>query len=230
MFTNQKLLGALLILFIIGGVGYFAFSKFKQEVNIAISSPSPSPVVLDFVFNKTPTQESSAAQPTPLPTELSLARNKSLQHFPGVLTQESLQNKKAVIQTVKGIIQLQVYTEATMAASNFIFLAANGFYDGLALHRVEDWVVQGGDPTGTGSGGPGYQFSDEPITRAYVRGIVAMANSGPDTNGSQFFILKKDYPLPPSYTIFGQVISGLDVVDKITAGDVMQKVTIQKLQ
>jgi len=141
-----------------------------------------------------------------------------------------LQNKQALIQTAKGIIQLQIYPEASMAASNFMILAANGFYDGLTFHRVEDWVVQGGDPTGTGSGGPGYQFPDEPVNRAYVRGIVAMANSGPNTNGSQFFILKKDYSLAPNYTIFGMVISGQDIVEKLTVGDVMQKVTVQNLQ
>ncbi|MBI2330131.1 peptidylprolyl isomerase [Candidatus Daviesbacteria bacterium] len=135
-----------------------------------------------------------------------------------------------MIQTSKGIIQLQIYPEASMAASNFILLSANGFYDGLTFHRVEDWVIQGGDPTGTGSGGPGYQFPDEPVNREYVRGIVAMANSGPDTNGSQFFILKKDSPLPPNYTIFGAVISGREVVDKISIGDVMQRVVIQNLQ
>lgn len=117
-----------------------------------------------------------------------------------------------------------------MAASNFILLAANGFYDGLTFHRVEDWVVQGGDPEGSGRGGPGYQFPDEPVNRPYVKGIVAMANSGPNTNGSQFFILKKNTPLPPSYTIFGQIISGQETVDKMIAGDIMQKVVIQNLQ
>ena len=111
-----------------------------------------------------------------------------------------------------------------------MILAANGFYDGLTFHRVEDWVVQGGDPSGTGSGGPGYQFPDELVTNEYKKGIVAYANSGPNTNGSQFFILKKDYPLEPKYTVFGQVISGMEVVEKITIGDVMQKVVIQSLK
>jgi len=156
-----------------------------------------------------------------------LAKNKKLAQFPGSLKPEVLQNKKALIQTAKGVIELKIYPEATMAASNFMILASNGFYDGLIFHRVEDWVVQGGDPTGTGSGGPGYQFQDEPVTRPYIKGTVAMANSGPNTNGSQFFILTKDYPLQPDYTIFGQVTSGQDVVDKLTVGDVMQKVVIQ---
>lgn len=229
MFTNQKVLGILLIVFLIGTGIYFVFSKFKQEVSSAsaLSSPSPSPSALDFAFNKTP---APAQQQQPQSSELPLSKNKKLAQFPGSLKPEILENKKAIIQTSKGMIQLQIYPEATMAASNFILLSANGFYDGLTFHRVEDWVIQGGDPTGTGSGGPGYQFPDEPVSREYVEGIVAMANSGPNTNGSQFFILKKGTPLPPNYTIFGQVLSGQDVVSKISVGDIMQKVTIQILQ
>ena len=91
-------------------------------------------------------------------------------------------------------------------------------------------MIQGGDPLGNGTGGPGYRFEDEPVTKKYDKGIVAMANAGPNTNGSQFFIMLEDNPqLPPNYTIFGKVISGQDVVDKIVIGDVMQKVTIENL-
>ena len=246
MFTNQKLLTALLILFIIGGGGYFAVTKFKQEVGQAIASPSPTPQ-LDFLFNKTPspttvpqTQNGQTQQvqrqpiqgQAPLPTELPLAKNKHLAQFPGVLKPEILQNKKAVMQTNKGIIQLQIYPEASMAASNFMILAANGFYDGLKFHRVESgFVVQGGDPLGNGTGGPGYSFADEAVTKDYLKGTVAMANAGPNTNGSQFFILLADHPeLPKNYTIFGQVIAGMDVVEKIAVGDIIQKAVIQNLQ
>lgn len=214
-----------------GAISYFTYSKFKQEVLEAKATPSPSPQVLNFNINKTPTP---APQPSDLPlaknNERILLRNKKLAQFPGIVSLADLQNKKAIIQTKKGLIELEVYPEATMAASNFLILAANGFYDELTFHRVEDWVVQGGDPTGTGSGGPGYQFRDEPVNRPYLKGVVAMANAGPDTNGSQFFILKQDYPLPPKYTIFGQVISGIDIVSQIAVGDVMQKVVIQPLK
>lgn len=238
MFTNQKLLTVLLILFIVGGAGYFTFNKFKQEVKNASASPSPSPLGLDFLINKTPApapgrpanQQTQQSQSNPQTQERPLVKNKRLSQFPGMLTAESLQNKKAVIQTAKGIIQLKIYPEASVAASNFMILAANGFYDGLTFHRVEDWVIQGGDPNGDGRGGPGYQFPDEPVTRPYIKGVVAMANSGPNTNGSQFFILKTDYALQPNYTIFGQVISGQDVVEKISIGDMMQTVVIQNLQ
>lgn len=231
MFTNQKLLGILLVVFVVGTGIYFMFSKFKQDVNNAttVASPSPSASPLEFLFNKTPAP-AAAGQQQAQPSDLPLSKNKKLSQFPGLLKPEILANKKAIIQTSKGVIQLEIYPEATMAASNFILLSANGFYDGLTFHRVEDWVIQGGDPEGTGRGGPGYQFPDEPVTRTYVPGIVAMANSGPNTNGSQFFIMKKDTPLPPNYTIFGQVISGQDVVDNTAVGDVMQKVIIQNLQ
>ncbi|MDP3948152.1 MAG: peptidylprolyl isomerase [bacterium] len=227
MFTNQKILGILLILFIFGAGIYFTVSRFKQDVSNVVATPSPSPATLDFLLTKSPAPANGQQAQS---AELPLAKNKKLSQFPGKLAPEELQNKKAIIQTAKGLISLQIYPEATMAASNFILLSANGFYDGLTFHRVEDWVVQGGDPTGNGTGGPGYQFPDEPVNRAYIKGIVAMANSGPNTNGSQFFILKKDTPLPPNYTIFGTVTAGMDVVEKITIGDMMQKVVIQNMQ
>src|SRR3989344_2660206 len=91
----------------------------------------------------------------------------------------------------------------------------------------EEIVIQGGDPKGNGTGDPGYKFSDEPVIRDYTRGIVAMANSGPNTNGSQFFIMLADTSLPKQYTIFGNVTSGMEVVDQIQVGDVMEKVTIE---
>lgn len=235
MFTNQKLLGVLLILFIIGAGVYLTVSKFKQDISSIQASPSPSPSDLSFIFNKS---DKPAGTGAPQATELPLSRNKKLSQFPGVLKPEVLQNeagkptKKAIIQTNKGIIQLKIYPEASMAASNFILLAANGFYDGLKFHRVESgFVIQGGDPLGDGTGGPGYQFPDEKVLGDYVKGVVAMANSGPDTNGSQFFIMLEDHPeLPKKYTIFGAVIAGMDVVEKIAVGDIMQKIVIQNLQ
>lgn len=227
MFTNQKVLAAILIIFLIGAAGYFTVSRFKADVSEAQVSPTPTPPALSFTFGPGSTGSPAISQG---PARPALEHIKHLDKFPGLLTPDVLANKAAVIQTKKGNIALQIYPEATKAASNFILLAANGFYDGLTFHRVEDWVVQGGDPAGDGTGGPGYQFADEPVTRAYTQGIVAMANAGPNTNGSQFFILKKDYPLPPNYTIFGNVISGMDVVSQLAAGDVMEKVTVQNLK
>jgi len=238
----------LLIFFVIGASIYFVLTRFKPDtsselifspspaassqagLNFVINNPSPSPSLFLDNGQSTPTlkpQPKAIASPAPL--ELPLEKNKYLSKFPGILKPEIIQNKEAVIVTGKGNIVIQIFPEAPQAASNFMILAANGFYNNLTFHRVEDWVIQGGDPSGNGTGGPGYTFADEQVTRQYTKGIVAMANAGPNTNGSQFFILKKDYPLPPKYTIFGGVIAGGDVVDKIVPGDIMQKVTIQNL-
>lgn len=129
----------------------------------------------------------------------------------------------ATISTTKGDIQVELFTnDAPKAAENFASLAEKGFYDGVIFHRViPGFMIQGGDPTGTGTGGPGYRFEDElnPNTesaqRGYVRGTLAMANAGPNTNGSQFFIMHADYPLEYNYTIFGRVTAGIEVVDAI---------------
>jgi len=123
----------------------------------------------------------------------------------------------AEIKTSEGIISAGLFaSEAPQTVNNFVFLARQGFYEGVIFHRVIDgFMIQTGDPTGTGSGGPGYQFRDEPVKRKYTRGILAMANSGRHTNGSQFFIMHGNTALPPNYTIFGEVTDGLDSVDKI---------------
>ena len=127
------------------------------------------------------------------------------------------------IKTNLGEIVFTTYdADAPKAVANFIKLAEKGFYDGVIFHRViNGFMIQGGDPTGTGRGGPGYTFEDElnPETESYragyQKGVVAMANSGPDTNGSQFFIMVADYSLPNNYTIFGKIVSGQEVADKI---------------
>ncbi|MGI8826560.1 MAG: peptidylprolyl isomerase [Chloroflexota bacterium] len=124
----------------------------------------------------------------------------------------------ATITTSDGPITIDLLTDdAPNTVNNFVFLARQGFYDGIIFHRViNNFMIQTGDPTGTGSGGPGYKFQDEPVKRSYTRGIVAMANSGPNTNGSQFFIVHgADVGLPPSYTIFGEVTAGAAAVDAI---------------
>ncbi|GIW06053.1 MAG: peptidyl-prolyl cis-trans isomerase [Dehalococcoidia bacterium] len=133
----------------------------------------------------------------------------------------------AIIETTRGAIQVELLPkDAPKSVNNFVFLAREGFYDGLTFHRVEDWVVQGGDPFGRGYGGPGYQWEDEPVKGEYLAGIMAMANAGPNTNGSQFFFLKRDTPLPKQYNLFGRIIQGQDVVNQIRVGDTMTSVTI----
>jgi cyclophilin family peptidyl-prolyl cis-trans isomerase len=121
----------------------------------------------------------------------------------------------ATIETTAGTMTAQLFaSEAPRTVNNFVFLANEGFYTDVIFHRViSGFMVQGGDPTGTGSGGPGYRFDDEPVSREYLRGTLAMANAGPNTNGSQFFVMHADYPLPPNYTIFGKLTAGEEVVD-----------------
>lgn len=151
--------------------------------------------------------------------------------FPGILPDSRIAEKKAVITTPKGVIEFTLNTKtAPKSVSNFVYLADQGFYDGLTFHRVEPgFVIQGGDPSGNGTGGPGYKFPDEPVQGEYIYGAVAMANSGADTNGSQFFITLADVSksLPKKYNLFGQVTKGLDVVKRIAVGDVMQSVKIE---
>ena len=138
---------------------------------------------------------------------------------------EQPKNKKNMItlETNFGEIQFETYdTDAPKTVNNFVTLAQKGFYDNLTFHRViKGFMIPGGDPSGNGTGGPGYKFEDElnPATESYKagykKGVVAMANAGPNTNGSQFFIMLEDYPLPNNYTIFGKVVKGQEVVDKI---------------
>ncbi|HUG32497.1 MAG TPA: peptidylprolyl isomerase [Acidimicrobiia bacterium] len=138
------------------------------------------------------------------------------------LTIDLSKSYSATLDTNHGEIVIEFDPERSpLTVNNFVFLANEGFYDGVAFHRViENFMIQCGDPTGTGRGGPGYRFRDETEgTGDYSRGTVAMANSGPNTNGSQFFIMHKDTGLPHSYTIFGKVSSGMDAVDSIATSD-----------
>lgn len=151
--------------------------------------------------------------------------------FPGVLPAAETAHKQVHLKTTKGDIVFELLPEeGPNAASNFVYLTSRGFYNGLTFHRVvPGFVIQGGDPEGTGRGGPGYQFADDPVHLSYDAGIVAMANAGPNTNGSQFFIMLENNPLPPSYSVFGRVIKGMDVVRRIEVGDVMTLVTLEPL-
>ena len=139
---------------------------------------------------------------------------------------------RATIETDRGRIVLELDPQlAPTTVNNFVALARRGYYDGLTFHRVvPEFVVQGGCPEGTGRGGPGYRFADEPVRGEYTLGAVAMANAGPDTNGSQFFICIDDCrsKLAKSYNLFGHVTEGVDVAQAVTVGDVMRSVTIDE--
>ena len=169
----------------------------------------------------TPPQAERETPPAPAPNEINdveSMNNDQEYAFPGVLPAEEV-NKRVRISTNVGDIVIQVDPEAgPNAASNFVYLVKEGFYDGLIFHRViPGFMIQGGDPTGTGRGGPGYKFADDPVDGEYTKGTVAMANAGPNTNGSQFFIMVGDNPLPPNYSIFGEVVEGQEIADAISS-------------
>ena len=159
--------------------------------------------------------------------------NKQRWNSPPAMQIDTNKNIKATIETSKGKIELELYPEhAPKTVNNFVFLANEGFYDGITFHRViSNFMIQGGDPTGTGAGDPGYRFEDEfennPLT--HETGVISMANAGPNTNGSQFFITHSPQPhLNGKHTVFGKVISSQDVVDSIAQGDVIIKVVISE--
>jgi peptidyl-prolyl cis-trans isomerase B (cyclophilin B) len=135
------------------------------------------------------------------------------------------------MQTNRGTIELDLYPEhAPLTVNNFVFLVQEGFYNGVTFHRViKDFMAQGGDPAGRGTGGPGYKFRDEVVGNPlkHDAGVISMANAGPNTNGSQFFITHLPQPhLNGKHTVFGKVTAGMDVVLKLTNGDVMNEVTV----
>jgi len=142
--------------------------------------------------------------------------SKQYQHAPEMAI-DPARRYTATIETSAGTMVAELFPgDAPKTVNNFVFLAREGFYDGVIFHRtIAGFMIQGGDPTGTGRGGPGYRFDDEPVKRPYSRGTLAMANAGPNTNGSQFFVMHADYRLPPNYTIFGKLTSGEEVVDVI---------------
>lgn len=183
---------------------------------------SGSKLVFDGATKEAAKQEEAAAAKSaekPAPQSNKVMDNKKTYMQAPAMTIDVKKQYAATLHTAEGDIVVELAAAATpITVNNFVFLAREKFYDGTIFHRtIPGFMIQGGDPQGTGMGGPGYRFDDEPFTGEYTRGTIAMANAGPDTNGSQFFIMHKDYPLPPNYVIFGHVTSGLEVVDKIAA-------------
>ena len=177
------------------------------------------------VASKAAQVASPAAQASPAANAADVASRNGKYKSPPPMTIDKSKKYTATITTNKGTMKADLYADtAPITVNNFVFLANDHFYDGVIFHRiVAGFVIQGGDPTGTGTGGPGYKFPDEPIpaNRNYEKGTLAMANSGPNTNGSQFFIcvdnLTAKGALPKQYNIFGKVTEGLDTIDKILA-------------
>lgn len=188
--------------------GYYLFKEDKKVVDPALDGIS-----LEY-STTTPVFEDGT-----LPPEGATTGNTNT----NTTTNTNKKTNMVTIDTNYGKIVIETYNEdAPNTVKNFVTLADKGYYNGLTFHRViKGFMIQGGDPNGNGTGGPGYKFDDElnPNTASYKagykKGVVAMANAGPNTNGSQFFIMHQDYPLPNAYTIFGKVVEGQDVVDKI---------------
>lgn len=189
-----------------------------------VRKESTAPSDLNF-FSETKNQSTAVPQKKPEsePPQTSPASppnnvtKKKMYTTPPQMGIDTAKEYSATLKTDVGDIVL-VLDAKTMpiTVNNFVFLAREKFYNNTIFHRtIKGFMIQGGDPEGTGGGGPGYKFADEPFTGEYTRGTLAMANAGPNTNGSQFFIVHKDTALPKSYVIFGHVVSGLDVVDKI---------------
>ncbi len=150
---------------------------------------------------------------------------------PPPMTIDTGKQYTATIETEKGIIMLDLFAaDAPVTVNNFVFLAREGFYDGSTFHRIiPDFMAQGGDPTGTGTGGPGYKFADEFSKHAHVAGALSMANSGPNTNGSQFFITYTPQPhLDRKHSVFGQLALGTKVLKALENGDTIKSITIEE--
>lgn len=199
-------------------VELFGYQKKPSETPTptATLTPTPTPVLEEKVVATNSSKVSTpSGTPTPTPARISHS-------VPPTMTIDKTKKYSASFKTSVGDITVDLNAaETPITVNNFVSLAKEGFYNNTIFHRViKGFMIQGGDPKGDGTGGPGYKFNDEPFTGEYIRGTLAMANSGPNTNGSQFFIMHQNTSLPKNYVIFGKVTSGLEVVDKIAGAPV----------
>ena len=195
------------------------------SVILAACAPKPAPAPAP-----TPVPAPKAPAPATAPAPAPAPKPKTYS-APPAMTIDPNKKYKAVIETEVGKMVIELFAkDVPVTVNNFVFLARQGFYDGVSFHRViENFVIQGGDPTGTGSGGPGYCFADEVVGNPlkHEAGVLSMANAGPNTNGSQFFITRSPQPhLNGKHTVFGKVSKGQDVVLAIEEGDRMDRVEV----
>jgi cyclophilin family peptidyl-prolyl cis-trans isomerase len=179
----------------------------------------PSPTAISAPIDADVSSGCWTAENRSLPVTLPDGSQGQQWKSPPAMVIDVSMNYIARVETDQGTFEMTLLPElAPNTVNNFVCLAWAGYYDNTTFHRIiSGFVIQGGDPTATGAGNPGYSFDDEPVTQPYTRGTVAMANSGANTNGSQFFVSLADGNLAPNYTIFGQVSTGMDVVDKIAS-------------
>ncbi|MBM3135520.1 MAG: peptidylprolyl isomerase [Chloroflexi bacterium] len=198
---------------------------------IIIASMILSIVGLEYLGQAEPTPTPAPTIPATPATSQATPSGKKTYSAPPPMTIDANKSYTATIETDKGSIVIQLLPKvAPKTVNSFVFLSREGFYNGLTFHRVEDWVIQGGDPLGTGTGGPGYNLPAEFNPTAHITGTMAMARSqDPNSAGSQFYVTKVAASwLDNQYTVFGQVVTGLDVVNQMAIGDVMRKVTIEE--
>lgn len=207
-------LAVLIILGVFGFIIYTDQQSTKEQSAKTADSPRPTAATQDTSDISEDKQDAMESNTTPGAKKLAEPK----------MTIDSAKSYTAVLQTDKGNLTIELNAKDTpITANNFVYLARQKFYDNTVFHRViKGFMIQGGDPTGTGAGGPGYRFNDEKFSGSYDRGVVAMANAGPNTNGSQFFIMHGEQDLPPNYVIFGKVTEGLDAVDAIATAEVAQ--------
>ena len=207
------------------------FGKKADEMANFGVTPTP-PLVLDGSSKKSSPQVTAQAQrvtqapqPTQIPQQIADQTAQTEDMRKPKMSIDKTKRYSALMKTSAGDIEFELYADMTpITVNNFVTLAKKKFYNDVIFHRtIKGFMIQGGDPTGTGSGGPGYKFDDEAFEGEYSRGTLAMANAGPNTNGSQFFIMHKDNPLPKSYVIFGKVTKGLETVDAIAEAPTKQE-------
>jgi len=201
-----------ILLFLLAGVLVVVFSSLLSKSSSENSVPSDRPTQQP--------QNSSSKNPTYLKESSSQVPKMQI---------DKTKKYSAVLKTTVGEVTIELNTAKTpITVNNFVFLSRSGFYNNTIFHRViKGFMIQGGDPKGDGTGGPGYKFDDEPFDGEYTRGTIAMANAEPNTNGSQFFIMHQDYELSKNYVIFGNVVKGLEVVDKIAMAEVTASSTVE---
>ena len=209
---------AIPVFIVIGIIVLVGSFFFWQQSGNSRKAAVPQSEELNF-YSEDGSETSEGNSELPVSNPTAMAKTGTRQ--PPEMQIDTSKSYKAILKTSEGDITVRFNDDQTpITVNNFISLAREGFYDGTIFHRVIDgFMIQGGDPLGTGTGGPGYKFADEPFEGEYSRGTLAMANSGPNTNGSQFFIMHADYPLPPNYVIFGKVEEGMDVVDAIATSE-----------
>ncbi len=197
-------IAVIVVLSIFSGIIIYNEKNSKESLDIEYTGAKAQPTINSNQYNEGDSTESTTTMKQP-----------KIIIDPNVVY-------NAKVTTSKGAFTIELKQgETPKTVNNFVYLASKGFYKDTIFHRViKGFMIQGGDPTGTGMGGPGYKFEDEKFSGSYAPGTVAMANSGPNTNGSQFFIMHGEQDLPPNYTIFGHVSEGMDVIDMIASANV----------